>query len=57
MKKVIMLIILMMIVIGCELFDAAKWEKVDKEWEERGVRCYENNKGYFYCKDRDGNYY
>ena len=57
MRKIIMLIILMMTVIGCELFDAKTWEEADKRREERGVRCYRDYKGYFYCKDRDGNPY
>ena len=53
MKKIIMVIILMMTVIGCELFDAAEWEEYRKERERRGTRCYRDYKGYFYCEDRN----
>jgi len=56
MKKIIMLVILAMTVVGCELFDSNRWARVQREKEERGVECYEQY-GNVYCKDRAGNRY
>lgn len=57
MKKIIMLVILAMTVVGCELFDSERWARVHREKEERGVSCYERYDGTVYCKDREGNRY
>lgn len=57
MKKIIMLAILAMTVVGCELLDSDRWARVRREKEERGVECYEKYNGNVYCKDKYGNRY
>ena len=47
-----MLIILAMTVFSCSLLD-----EVNREDAERGVKCYRNQYGNVFCKDRDGNRY
>ena len=55
MKKIIVLLILAMSVVGCELLSPKEWSEYNKRRAERGVKCYENENGYYYCKDRYGN--
>ena len=55
MKKIIMMVILAMTVVGCELFDSERWARIHREDAERGVRCYKRYDGYVYCEDRYGN--
>lgn len=50
-----MLAILVMTVVGCELFDSERWARIKREDAERGVRCYRNRYGNFFCKDKYGN--
>ena len=45
MKKIIMLIILVMTVVGCELFDSERWARINREDAERGVECYKRYDG------------
>ena len=47
----------MMSVVSCELFDGEAWAETMENRKKRGVKCYEDYKGYFYCEDRDGNRY
>ena len=54
MKKIIMLVILAMTVVGCELFSPSYWNEVDRRRAERGVECYEQY-GNMYCEDKYGN--
>ena len=54
-KNILLMIILAMSVVGCELFDAKRWDRINREDAERGVRCYERSSGTYYCKDRYGN--
>ena len=50
------MIILAMSVVGCELFDAKRWDRINREDAERGVKCYyKRANGDYYCKDRYGN--
>ena len=49
------MVILAMSVVGCTAHDMALWKEAKQERKERGVRCYENENGYYYCKDRYGN--
>ena len=49
------MIILVMSVVGCELLDPKGWKEADRRAAERGVRCFEDSSGYYYCKDRYGN--
>ena len=39
MKKILILVMLLITVMSCELFDAAGWEAAKKELEEDGYRC------------------
>lgn len=55
MKKLILMVILGMVVMSCELFDKQRWERINREDAERGVRCYRDGNGYAYCKDKYGN--
>ena len=56
MKKILIIMILLLTTIGCELFDAAYWDEIEREDKERGIKCYRNHNGTFYCKDKYGNY-
>ena len=51
MKKLILIVILGMTVVSCELFDKKRWDRINREDAERGVRCYREN-GYYQCWDR-----
>ena len=55
MKKIIVLLILAMSVVGCELLSPSYWNDVSQSRREKGEKCYENENGYFYCKDKYGN--
>lgn len=46
-----MLAILVMTVVGCELFDSERWARIKREDAERGRTCYRDRYGNFYCKD------
>ena len=50
-----MIVILGMTVVSCELFDKKRWDRINREDAERGVRCYRRNTGEAYCVDRYGN--
>ena len=54
-KKLILIVILGMTVVSCELFDKKRWDRINREDAERGVRCYRRNTGEAYCVDRYGN--
>ena len=49
------MIILVMAMIGCTAEDIAIWKDSDRRMAEKGIRCYENENGYYYCKDKYGN--
>jgi len=51
MKKIIMLAILAMTVVGCELFDSERWARINREDAERGRKCYKYPSGYVHCED------
>ena len=55
MKKIIILLVLIMTIVGCELFDSNFWDEIHEEDKERGRRCYERDNGTFYCRDKYGN--
>ena len=55
LKKILLMVILAMSVVGCTAHDMALWKEAKQERKERGVRCYENETGYYYCKDKYGN--
>ena len=55
MKKIVAVLVLTILTVSCELFDGERWERIEREKKEKGVNCYRDYSGYFYCKDRDGN--
>ena len=55
MKKLIILIILAITLVGCELVDPNRWARVREENRKNGRECYETSSGYVYCKDKYGN--
>ena len=54
-KKILLIIILTVAVMGCSARDIALWKEAKQDRIERGVRCYERANGDYYCKDRYGN--
>ena len=54
-KKILLMIILVMAMIGCTAEDIAIWKDSDRRMAEKGIRCYENENGYYYCRDKYGN--
>ena len=54
-KKILLMVILAMSVVGFELLSPKEWSEYNKRRAERGVKCYENENGYYYCKDKYGN--
>lgn len=55
MKKLLLITILGMIVVGCSAHDIALWKNSDRYAAERGESCYQTASGYYYCKDKYGN--
>ena len=55
MKKIIILLVLIMTIVGCELFDSNFWDEIHEEDRERGRTCYRYPSGNFYCEDKYGN--
>ena len=56
-KKIFLMVILTMAVVGCSAHDMALWKEAKQERKERGVKCYRRNDGVVYCEDRYGNRY
>ena len=54
-KKILLMVILAMSVVGCSLFDPELWYEASRQRKEQGRKCYRDENGYFYCKDRYGN--
>ena len=54
-KKILLMVILVMSVVGCSLLDNEAYQEMKQERRERGVRCFERANGEYYCKDRYGN--
>ena len=53
--RILAVILLGLSVASCELFSPSYWNRVNKRLEERGVKCYKNQYGNIFCKDREGN--
>ena len=49
MKKIMMLIILIITVTNCSLFDLKEWEEVQRERKERGHKCGYTEDGRWIC--------
>ena len=54
-KKILLLVILAMSVVGCELLSPSYWDDVSQSRREKGERCYRRNDGVAYCVDKYGN--
>ena len=54
-KKILLLIILTVAVMGCSARDIALWKEAEQERREEGRRCFKRADGIYYCKDRYGN--
>ena len=54
-KKILLMVILAMSVVGCELLSKTKRNDQNQSRTEESRTCYENENGYFYCKDKYGN--
>ena len=54
-KKILLLIILAMSVVGCELLSPSYWDDVTQSRKEKGERCYRLASGTAYCVDKYGN--
>ncbi|WP_369713073.1 hypothetical protein AB8B23_01180 [Leptotrichia sp. HSP-342] len=54
-KKILLMIILTVAIIGCSARDIALWKEAEQERREEGRRCFKDSSGYYYCKDRYGN--
>ena len=54
-KKILLLVILVMAIVGCSAEDIALWKESDRRAAERGIKCYRDESGYAYCVDRYGN--
>ena len=54
-KKILLMVILAMSVVGCSLLDNEAYQEMKRDRKERGVRCFKDPSGYYYCKDRYGN--
>ena len=50
MKKILIIMIMLISVISCELFDAKTWDEAEEWAKERGRECYKE-RGYYYCED------
>ena len=49
-KKILLLIILVMAMVGCTAHDMALWKEARRESKED--RCYRDSSGYAYCVDK-----
>ncbi len=56
-KKILLLVILTVAIMGCSARDIALWKEAKQERIERGVNCYKRADGVYYCEDRYGNRY
>ena len=56
-KKILLLVILAMSVVGCELLSPKEWSEYHERKAEREETCYRRPSGEYYCKDKYGNVY
>ena len=54
-KKILLLIILVMAMVGCTAHDMALWKEAKQERREEGRKCYRRASGTAYCVDKYGN--
>ena len=49
--KILILILVGVSVASCELFSPSRWDRINREDQERGRTCYRDQYDNFYCKD------
>ena len=54
-KKILLMVILTVAIIGCSARDIALWKEAEQERREEGRRCYRRANGEAYCVDKYGN--
>ena len=54
-KKILLIVILAMSVVGCELLSPKEWSEYRERQDGRDIRCYRLASGTAYCKDKYGN--
>ena len=54
-KKILLMVIIAVAVIGCTAEDIAIWKNAGRRAAERCVKCYERDDEIYYCKDKYGN--
>ena len=54
-KKILLMVILTVAIIGCSARDIALWKEAEQERREEGRECYKRADGVYYCNDRYGN--
>ena len=54
-KKILLMVIIAMSVVGCELLDPKGWKEAEQKRKESGEKCYRRNDGVAYCVDKYGN--
>ena len=54
-KKILLMVILAVSVVGCELLSPSYWNDVNQSRRERGEKCYRRANGEAYCVDKYGN--
>ena len=54
-KKILLLVILVMAMVGCTAHDMALWKEAKQERREEGRKCYRRASGTAYCVDKYGN--
>ncbi|ERL26075.1 MULTISPECIES: hypothetical protein [unclassified Leptotrichia] len=54
-KKIFLMVILTMAVVGCSAHDMALWKEARQERIEEGRKCFRRASGTAYCVDKYGN--
>ena len=54
-KKIFLMVILTMTVVGCSAHDMALWKEAREDMRKEGRKCYKRADGVYYCNDRYGN--
>ena len=49
--KILILILVGVSVASCELFSPSRWDRINREDQERGRKCYKYPSGNVYCED------
>ena len=49
--KILILILVGVSVASCELFSPSRWDRINREDQERGRTCYKDQYGNVFCED------